>query len=427
MPRFARWYRGWSMVVLGAVMVMLTVGSVTYGYGIYVTPVSRDLGLSRETMNTGLIFQHLGSGVLTPFIGRLLDRVSIRLIVAAAGLSIGAALILLGVGDALWPKALLLTLPLSFGFQGAGTIASYVLVARWFRLQRGRAMALVAIGQTASSVVMAPLIARLIEAEGWRDALMIQGATVAIALLVVAWLIVERPATDEREPDARTAPTIAPAAHADHFGAPLAYREIMRSPIFWVMAMIVALTLAVVQATIASLVPMATGRGMTLVEATTLLSSLGISGMAGKLVLAWIADRVDRRTLVVAALVLILAFTLSLTVDLGRHGLLIACLMCGMAIGGFFPIYSAMLSDRFGAASLGTTEGLVSPLISTSTAVAIWAAGASFDATGDYRQIFLVFAGVLALALAAALIVRFGTRAQVRTVPAGAAGTAVVR
>lgn len=414
MPQFAGWYRGWSMVILGGIMVMLTVGSVTYGYGIYISPVARDTGLSRETINTGLVFQHLGSALLAPFLGRLLDRFSIRVIVALAGIALGGALIALGIGNVLWPKALIILLPLSFGFQGAGSIASYVLVARWFKVQRGRAMALVAIGQTGSSVFFAPGIAKLIELYGWREALFIQGLIVTSLLLLIAWLIVERPEEGEEEPVKTAVPNLAAIPAATQFGAPLAYRDIIRRPVFWMMAAIVALTLGVVQAVIASLVPLATGRGLTLMEATTMLSSLGISGVVGKLVLAAIADRVDRRTLLAISLVMIFGFTVSLTFDLGSNGLLVASLVCGAAIGGFFPIYSAMLSDRFGAASLGTTEGLVSPMIAILAAVSVWFAGSSFDATGSYRHTFVIFSGVLFVAVILSVILRLATKAEPR-------------
>ena len=114
------WYRGWTMVGLGIVMVMMSVGSVLYGYSIYVTPVSEELGLSRETINSGIVFQHLGTALLTPVIGRMLDKVKVSTIVAISGICMGGALVALGIGDALWPKALLLFFPISFGFSGAG-------------------------------------------------------------------------------------------------------------------------------------------------------------------------------------------------------------------------------------------------------------------------------------------------------------------
>ena len=403
----ARWYRGWTMVGLGIVMVMLTVGSVLYSYSIYITPVAQDLGLSRETLNGGIVFQHVGTALLTPFIGRVLDRAKVSTVVAIAGVALGGGLVGLAIGDALWPRALLLALPISFGFSGAGSLASYVLVARWFKAQRGRAMAIVALGQSAGSVVLAPIIGTLIAAFGWRQALIIQGVSVAVALLAIAWAMVDRPLAHEVEPVAKVPSTPSSQAPAE----PLPVRAILTSATFWLPAVTISITLAVVQATIVCLVPLATGRQIPLVRASALLSFLGMSGLAGKFLLAAVADRVDRRTLMILAVAIVLGFTLSLTMDFGYAGLVVSCLLAGMALGGIFPIYSALLADLFGGHSLGSTEGLVSPVISLTSAAAIYAAGVMYDRTGDYRLTFLVFSVALAVALVLAVALRLAGRA----------------
>ncbi|GEM_PF-1361871 len=399
------WYRGWTMAMVGIVMVMLSIGSVTYGYSIYVAPVSDDLGLSREAINGGIAVQHLGTALLTPFVGRLLDRFKVSTIVMYASVALGGSLIALGIGDALWPKALILFLPLSFGFQGAGTIASYVLMARWFRMHRGRAMALVALGQSFGSVAFAPLLGMMIEAVGWRQSLLWQGLLVGGLLFVVSRLIVDHPQEGEAEPPGRSNATA--RSTYNHSAEPIALKSLLVRIEFWMMAATIALTLSVVQAMIASLVPMATGRDIALVQATTLLSALGISALAGKVVLAVIADRVDRALLVACAIAIILMVAVGLIFLDSYAGMVGMCLLGGMAMGGFFPLYSALIADRFGPASLGTAEGLMSPLVAGSSAVAIWFAGRSFDATGDYGQTLAIFSGSLTLALLLALLRRF--------------------
>ena len=412
-----RFYRGWAMVGLGIGMTMLTVGSVLYGYSIYVTPVTIELGLSRSTMNSGIVFQHLGTALMAPLLGRLLDRVRVGVVVAVCGLSLGGGLIALGIGDALWPKAALLALPISFGFAGAGSTASYVLVARWFKVHRGRAMAIVALGQSGGSVIVAPIISTLIASVGWREALLYQGTFVIAAMLLIAWGVADRPGAGEHEPAGRAAPVVRTeeAAMAPK-EEPLPLRVVLTSTVFWIMAAVVALTLAVVQSLIVSLVPLATGRGIALVQASTLLSLLGLSGMSGKFLLAFVADRFDRRTLVVAAIAIILGFTLSLTVDLGYPGMAVSCVLAGIALGGFFPVYSALLADQFGSSSLGTTEGLVAPAISLTSAGAIYLAGVTYDINGNYNLTFLIFSGALVVALLLAIGLRVSRR-PVLTVP----------
>ena len=130
---------------------------------------------------------------------------------------------------------------------------------------------------------------------------------------------------------------------------------------------------------------------------------VGVSGLVGKFLLAVIADKVDRFTLVTLAVAVIMAFAFSLTIELSYWGLAISCLLAGLAIAGFWPVYSALLADIFGANSLGSVEGMVAPIISLASAGAIWLAGVTFDMNGDYRLTFLMFGSALAVALTLSL------------------------
>lgn len=415
------WYRGWTMVALGIIMTTISTGTIIYGYSVYLTPASEELGLSRETANAGIVFQHIGAAFLAPIIGRTLDFVKVRTVVLACGLALGAGVIGMGVGDALWPRAGIMAVAFSMGLAGAGAISSYVLVSRWFKVNRGRAMTIVAFGQSGGSIFVAPAVAMLIEGFGWREALLIHGLFIMVATVLIVIGMKDRPDADEHEPVGKTKPrvTAADVRQKAAGGKPLSLKEIASSPIFWVLAIIVASTLAIVQASLASLVPLARGRDIPLVQATTLLTMLGLSGIFGKVALAFVADRFQRITLLSLSIFMIMCFTLSLTIDAGFGGLVAGVLFVGMAIGGFFPMYSALLADLFGSDSLGTTEGLVAPCIASASAVAIWAAGYTFDLGGNYRLTFFIFSGVLLAMVLLALAVRiFGKTHTVEPDPA---------
>jgi sugar phosphate permease len=395
------------MVALGIVATMLVVGSTTYSFGIFVTPVSKELNLSRSTMSLGLICQHLGTACLAPFVGRLLDRYSIKLIMAASAVFLGGGFVVMGTGDTLWIKGAMLALPIAFAIAGAGTLASYVLVARWFTVNRGRAMAIVAIGQSASSILFVPALAYTVQQIGWRQALIAEGFFVCAVLFLISRLIGDRPTTEdhERGPD-RSEPSAVPEARRA-LGHPTAIGSVLTTPLFWMLAAIIGITLAVVQALLATMVPLFIARGYSPVAAATLISMLGISGICGKIALAIIADRISRLILLSGCIAITLVFTLSLLEDRGYAAAALASFASGLAIGTVFPICSTLIAERFGANSLGTVEGMMTPVIAISSAVAIHFAGGSFDATGGYSVLLMTFATALATALVLTLVLRF--------------------
>lgn len=394
-----RFYRGWTMVGLSLLAITLVMGSTLFVFGLFVDPVSRDLGLSRATMNSGMICIHIGMALLSPIVGRVLDRSSPRLMVGCGGVALGVGWVLLGIGDALWPKVALLAIALPFAMSGAGPLGCYVLLARWFRVHRGRAMAIAAFGQALGSVLVSPLIALLIEHYGWRTAMMIWGPIVGLAILLISRLLQDEPGEGDHEPGADRAEEALQAAAAAHAG-PLGYGKILSQPVFWILALVIGISLAITQAILVSLVPLATGRGYSLMQATSAMSALGLSSVAGMALLTVIADRFDRATLLAICILVLLLFTLSLSVDTGFMGLILSCLLCGAATGMIFPAYSALLADRFGAGSLGTVEGIVAPVIAGMAAVLLRYTGASFDQTGGYTAAMLSFSIASGVALA---------------------------
>jgi sugar phosphate permease len=398
------------MVALGMVAMLVVVGSTTYSFGIFVTPVSKELGLSRSTMNFGLICQHLGTAFLTPFVGRMLDQYSIRTIMAISGVFLGGGLIVLGMGDALWLKGAMLALPIAFSIAGAGTLACYVLVGRWFSIHRGRAMALVAIGQSAATIFFVPALAYVVQQLGWRQALIAEGLFVGGVLLLISRLIGDRPTAEDHEQGADR--TVAnPASENGHSPkTTIAIRTVLSTPLFWMLAAIIAITLSIIQALLASMVPLFIARGYSPVAAASLISMLGVSGICGKIGLAVIADRVNRPVLLTGCVTITLGLTLSLLEDRGYAVAAVASFASGLALGSIFPICSTLIAERFGANSLGTVEGMMAPIIAISAAIAIHFAGRSFDETGGYTASLQTFSAALAGAVVLAVALSFYKR-----------------
>lgn len=69
-------YYGWTIVGVSMLIGGLVVGLTFSAFGLFVTPVSEEFGLSRADMNTALIIRNIGSAAMAPLIGRLVDKMS---------------------------------------------------------------------------------------------------------------------------------------------------------------------------------------------------------------------------------------------------------------------------------------------------------------------------------------------------------------
>jgi predicted MFS family arabinose efflux permease len=280
-------------------------------------------------------------------------------------------------------------------------------------------MALAALGMSLGGIVVTPLVGMLIQAEGWRAALVTSGCAVTAIMLVAALVVRDRPGPNDVEGgQAAGGGAARPAA----IGAPAKMGELVGTGQFWTIAIGAALALAVSQAVSVSLAPLALGAGLTVVKATTLISAAGGGAIGGKLVLAAVADRVDRVALLTGLFLLMAGVAAVLVVSKSYFALLGSAVSLGVATGAMTPIFYALLADRFGAASFGTVRGLMAPLIAIVSAIAVRFAGEVYDRTGGYDMMFYTFIAAQLVAAAFMFSTRFfGRPAMASVEPARAA------
>lgn len=390
-----RVYYGWVIVGISLVLLLFAIGTTVYAFGLFILPVSQDFGLSRANMNTGLILLNVGMAVLSPIVGRLLDRVPVRLVLGLSGAALAAGFLVLGLSHSVWLSATMLAGPVALGVVGVGTLTTTTLIARWFASGRARAMAIAAVGISLGSVVAVPPIGLLIEAVGWRQTLMVEALAIGAVVMLVLPFVRARPPLPESVgvPDLSARP--APEQSAVR---PLTTGELLKSPVFWTISLSLGLGFGVLQTIVVSLIPYAQESGLPIAQAASLVSVYGGMAILGKLVLAGIGDRVDRVVLL-TVLFAVVAVTSAAPLLSQTYLALLACsAILGTAAGATTPAFTALLADRFGAASIGTAYGTASTVLAVISAVCIRFGGETYDRTGSYDVMFVTFAGLASVA-----------------------------
>ena len=398
-----RFYHGWIVVAATIVMLTLIVGSTFSSYSLYVLPVAEEFKLSRADANSGVILLNLGVAAVSPFLGRLLDRMSARYVMVAASVAFAAAMVVIANSHSLWLTAAVLALVLPFGFQGAGPLVGPVLIARWFTAHRTRAMVISQIGFSVGGLVVPPVVAALIEAQGWRNALMIVGLATGTVLLALALTLRERPGPDDRE----VGPGIEAAPASVSASAPLKVAAILGSAQLWTITFGCGSAVAMGSALVVSFVPVARAEGLSTLEGASLISLMSGCGIAAKLVYAVFADRIDKILLMAAIFLLGAAVYAALHLSDSYAVLIVSAGVLGVIGGVTSPTFFALLADRFGPASFGTASGLAVPINAILGLVAIRYAGEVFDRTGGYDFMFVSFVALHVLAAALIFATKF--------------------
>ena len=87
----------WVLVV-GSLILALSLG-IRHGFGLFLTPVTLELGWSREVFAFAIALQNLIWGLSQPFVGALADRVGAGKVVVVSGVLYAAGLIMMGVSQ----------------------------------------------------------------------------------------------------------------------------------------------------------------------------------------------------------------------------------------------------------------------------------------------------------------------------------------
>src|SRR5437762_3511787 len=163
------------LIVLSGTIIALCMG-LRQSLGLFMTPMTLDLGVSAATFGFSIALQNIVYGVSQPFVGALGDRYGARPVLIGTALLYTAGLLLMLYSQAM-PGGPRLGLQLAGFLVGVGTAGTGfgVLLGTITRAtppeKRSQTIGLVAAAGSLGTMVLAPLGQTLIEGFGWKFAM----------------------------------------------------------------------------------------------------------------------------------------------------------------------------------------------------------------------------------------------------------------
>jgi len=383
-----RWRsRGWGIV--GALSVTETVswGILYYAFAVFLIPMQRELGFSTAELTGAFSLALLVSALAGIAVGRYLDRRSPRGLMTAGSI---AATILVLAWSQVDGLAALYALWVAIGAVMAVVLyePAFTVLAKWFPDpgERRRAMTALTLVAALASFIFLPLAQALVDAHGWRDALVILAVVlgaITIPLHAVAL---------------RDAPRSRPAGSPGQPRRSIAAREALRSAPFWLLSTAFVLgTFTGIAMTIHA-IPFLLERGYSAAFAAFAVGLIGVSQIPGRAVFALLGARLPRELSISAVFVLI-ALGIAVIVGVDSTGSVLAGLvLLGMGNGMATLARATAIADIYGGAAYGTINSIAAAG-TTGARAAGPVVAAVYAAAVGYGALLWTLAGVACVAM----------------------------
>jgi predicted MFS family arabinose efflux permease len=384
----------WRFVSALSFTQLISYGTLFYAFALIIEPMERELGWSKTALTAAYSLALVSSAFFAVPVGRLIDRGYGRAVMT--GGSILAAVFL---GLWAWTDHYLAFLLIWLGIGAAMSAVFYepgfaVLASRLGLLTRRGITIMTLVGGFASTVFI-PLTHVLIEAYGWRGALLVLAAlNLAICAVLHASSIPAAPVRPKhgRETPAATRPASDP-------------RRVLANPAFWLFVVTSVLQGIISTGIPVHLIPILLERGFTIDAAVVAYTVIGPAQVAARFLTGFGERAMSLRGIGVATMALsVLAFALLPFVPAGSWLILGFAGLYGAANGMLTIVRALLPPELFGREDYGAIQGMIAMPVRIAMAGAPFAFGALWAWQGSYDAVVLLCLGMAVCAFGAFML-----------------------
>jgi MFS family permease len=396
--RSGNWRRdGWPLVAILSVAQLVSWGTIFYGFPLFVVPMEAALGWSRGTLNGALSLGLLVAGFAAYPVGRRIDRFGGRAVMSIGSLLGGLLFIAWAFVDhpmvfyAIW---------IGLGLAQALTLYTpvFAVLTRLFPASFKLRITVLTLAGGLASTVFTPLIAWWIESLGWRDALLAMAACNLLFCLPVHALLLR----DREAMEARPDTTDAPAARDPRSPMPSdPLLRALRNPVFWGLAVSFTFYLLAHSMLIFHFLPMLNEFGMPLAVAVAIITVIGPSQVAGRVLLLLGGRRIGTvttgyvvMTQFVIAMLLLIAFPAMAPM------LFVMAAVYGAANGMMTILRGTSVPELLGRDGVGAISGALILPASVAAAIGPSLAALIWELADGYRAVQLAMLAAMAVSAA---------------------------
>ena len=367
------------------------VGIMFYGLPFFYDFWIEEFGWTRATVTSGSALGKVLIGPIFGFIaGWFIDKYGPRQLMLAGIVMGGIALIGLSMMTSLW-HFYIFYLFNALGYLFGGPLPNQVLISRWFTKSRGKVMGIAYLGIGIGGMLV-PQIAKALNMEfGWRGGLLSLGILMIVVAFPMVWFIKENPEGETTQ--VKQEPVKVP------------FTDILKRSSFYLLLIGSMCSIGAVAGTSQNLkLFLSIDLKYSQQEAANVLSIVLGASIIGRLLMGWLADKIQKKYVMILIYALV-ALSIPLLFAAKTDGVIyLFAFFFGMALGGDYMIIPLMAAELFGVKVMGRVMGLIIAADGLGEALAPMLAAWFRDKTGSYANgfsalIILAIIGTIAVSL----------------------------
>lgn len=383
----SNWRTPLAVLICGGIILTLSLGT-RHSFGLYLQPMTLDLGWNRQTFAIAIAIQNLVFGLATPFAGMITDKYGAARVLVGGTIFYAIGLALMAYTKSGPDFILSAGLLVGIGVSCSGFSIVFGVVGRAFPPEK-RTMALGIAGAAGSfgQFVMLPFGQVLINQIGWHNALLILAVTVMLIVPLSAALM------ENKQPY---------AGDFHRQSIPEALREAFGHSGYLLLCsgyFVCGFQLMFISVHFPAYM---IDQRMTPETGMAALALIGLFNIFGSYFWGWLGNRHTKKyvlsTLYFTRAVAIAIFIAAPVTPLSVY-------LFGATIGflwlGTVPVTCGLIAHIFGVKYLSTLTGIAFLFHQVGSFLGIWIGGYLFDTTGSYKLMWLL---TIAMGVAAALI-----------------------
>ena len=404
-------FYGYWIVAVTFLCTFMDSAAGYYAFSLFVRPLEMAFSWSRGEIMPGWTVRYLAVGLLSPFIGRLVDSYGARKVIVVGAVIAGLGFDFLSqINNIL--RFYIGWIVIGIAMAATGLVPATAVVANWSTKRRGTALCIMGIGFGAGGILSPIIGGYLIPTFGWRASYVALAPLMWILVPLALLVIKTKPADMGLYPNGVEAPEAVAEDNAKTL--PLTSKEAtlkmaLTKPTFWLVAISFLLAGFGESGVTQSQVPYLEDISCPVAIAASTLAVVGIWSSIGKLIFGWFCDWMPAKYARAIGLGSLAAATgILINVRPASHPALlwVYATIKGFGAGSWMPTMSIHTSTSFGLTSHGVIMGTLSLAQSFSNGIGPLVAAYLYDTIGSYDWAFNIIIALFVVALITILAAR---------------------